>query len=330
MHAPLFMEEGLFLDQGVDQQLSGATLSPPPPSTSTPLQNSMMEELKASGLEDIARDSGLVNDQGDLMEPMVVQERWKKREEAEWSDNYQEESSASYTSPVKRGRAKARASQSSGKRGKARRSKVGAEPPDSKVAARGLRHFSLAVCNKVREKGVTSYSEVADELVLELDDDGSKHDEKNLRRRVYDALNVLSAMDIIRKVKKEIHWVGLPTSSSTEMRHLEDEIGSRDDRIAKKTRHLSELEAQVQLYTALIERNAKADAPNDSEKLTLPFIIISADNRSKIDLRVSSDRSEYVFDFTHPFVVKDDPEILMAILNQDEPAAPNDENNMNE
>ncbi len=38
------------------------------------------------------------------------------------------------------------------------------------------------------------------------------YDEKNIRRRVYDALNVLMAMDIISKDKKEIRWQGLPST----------------------------------------------------------------------------------------------------------------------
>lgn len=33
---------------------------------------------------------------------------------------------------------------------------------------KGLRHFSMKVCEKVRTKGFTSYNEVADELVLEF------------------------------------------------------------------------------------------------------------------------------------------------------------------
>lgn len=33
---------------------------------------------------------------------------------------------------------------------------------------KGLRHFSMKVCEKVRKKGVTSYNEVADELVAEF------------------------------------------------------------------------------------------------------------------------------------------------------------------
>lgn len=33
---------------------------------------------------------------------------------------------------------------------------------------KGLRHFSMKVCEKVRKKGTTSYNEVADELVGEF------------------------------------------------------------------------------------------------------------------------------------------------------------------
>jgi len=61
-----------------------------------------------------------------------------------------------------------------------------------------------------------TYNKVADELVAELTNpitaEKEKHsyDEKNIRRRVYDALNVLMAMGIISKEKKRIEWIGLP------------------------------------------------------------------------------------------------------------------------
>jgi hypothetical protein len=60
--------------------------------------------------------------------------------------------------------------------------------------------------------------------------------------------------------------------------------------------------------------------PND-EKLALPFIIVNADHSSKIDLRVSADRTEYVFDFTNPFEIRDDPDILLHVL-EPPPMAP--------
>jgi hypothetical protein len=47
------------------------------------------------------------------------------------------------------------------------------------------------------------------------------YEQKNIRRRVYDALNVLMAMNIISKEKKEIKWIGLPTNSAQECQNLE-------------------------------------------------------------------------------------------------------------
>lgn len=98
----------------------------------------------------------------------------------------------------------------------------------------------MKVCEKVKEKGTTTYNEVADELVEEVivfaehqlcsmvvhccvsvvyqeakgQADPANCDQKNIRRRVYDALNVLMAMNIISKDKKEIRWIGLPTNSA--------------------------------------------------------------------------------------------------------------------
>jgi hypothetical protein len=48
-----------------------------------------------------------------------------------------------------------------------------------------------------------------------------QYDEKNIRRRVYDALNVLMAMEIISKDKKEIQWKGLPRTSVNDIEELQ-------------------------------------------------------------------------------------------------------------
>lgn len=108
---------------------------------------------------------------------------------------------------------------------KFKRENTGSQTPvqqSSKTAAtpagadkKGLRSFSGQVCQKVRDKKTTTYNEVADELVKdfamsELNEE-LKYDEKNIRRRVYDALNVLMALDIISKDKKSISWRGFPS-----------------------------------------------------------------------------------------------------------------------
>ncbi|XP_010076121.1 PREDICTED: transcription factor Dp-1, partial [Pterocles gutturalis] len=114
---------------------------------------------------------------------------------------------------------------------------------------KGLRHFSMKVCEKVQRKGTTSYNEVADELVAEFSttdnhispNESQAYDQKNIRRRVYDALNVLMAMNIISKEKKEIKWIGLPTNSAQECQNLEVEKQRRLERIKQKQSQLQEL-----------------------------------------------------------------------------------------
>jgi len=72
-----------------------------------------------------------------------------------------------------------------------------------------------------------------------------QYDQKNIRRRVYDALNVLMAMNIISKEKKEIRWLGLPTNSLQECNNLEKDKQRRIERIKLKTQQLHDLILQV-------------------------------------------------------------------------------------
>eukprot|EP00053_Salpingoeca_punica_P009351 m.83737 g.83737 ORF g.83737 m.83737 type:complete len:332 (-) comp14989_c0_seq1:592-1587(-) len=187
---------------------------------------------------------------------------------------------------------------------------------------KGLRHFSMKVCQKVKEKGITSYNEVADELVQEqqmademqpdLDDD-QPHGPKNIRRRVYDALNVLMAMNIISKEKKEIRWIGLPSSSIQELSALEEAKAKRMESIAKKKAHLQELILQQIAFKNLVKRNArltsegKADPANS---IHLPFIIVNTNKQTVIDCQMAENKSEYFFDFNMPFEIHDDIEVL--------------------
>ena len=90
--------------------------------------------------------------------------------------------------------------------------------------SKGLRHFSTRVCKKVEEKQKTSFNEVADEIVHDFvksqESGGKPHNEKNIRRRVYDALNVLMAMGVITKKRKAIVWKGLPSNAQHDMELL--------------------------------------------------------------------------------------------------------------
>ncbi|XP_075748048.1 transcription factor Dp isoform X2 [Rhipicephalus microplus] len=190
--------------------------------------------------------------------------------------------------------------------------------------SKGLRHFSMKVCEKVQRKGTTSYNEVADELVAEFaapeaaglrgGTADQAYDQKNIRRRVYDALNVLMAMNIISKEKKEIRWLGLPTNSAQECQRLEQEKQRRLEVIAAKRQQLYDVLLQQIAYKNLVERNKVVErnrqTPAPASTIPLPFIIINTNKQTVIDCSISNDKSEYLFHFDDTFEIHDDIEVL--------------------
>ncbi|KAK2719833.1 transcription factor Dp-1-like [Artemia franciscana] len=186
---------------------------------------------------------------------------------------------------------------------------------------KGLRYFSMVVCEKVQKKGSTSYNEVADELVNEFLEQAKaegqihdQYDQKNIRRRVYDALNVLMAMNIIAKEKKEIRWLGLPANAANECAVLEERKKKLVERIRTKTQQLQDLIIQQIAYKQLVKRNKEREAvggpPLPQAVIHLPFIIVSTNRKTVIDCSISNDKTEYLFNFDDAFEIHDDIEVM--------------------
>jgi len=208
----------------------------------------------------------------------------------------------------------------------------------------------MKVCKKVEEKGKTTYNEVADELVAEfiaqsrLESGGANTpDEKNIRRRVYDALNVLMAMDIIgRNKKKEINWNGLPSNAHHDLEMLQREKQHRAAEVQRKREFLNELLVQQVCFRNLVSHNKnyeksvttiQADAPaaeaaaavsesmareastslGQEQKIPLPFIVVNTSNHAQVNCDMSTDRTEVFFNFSKPFEINDDLEILKRL-----------------
>lgn len=195
---------------------------------------------------------------------------------------------------------------------KKKKQKCGSKEDDSgsnSRATKGLRHFSKLVSDKVAERGVTTYNEVADELATEIrasnkGKDGCYYDQKNIRRRVYDALNVLMAMDIIAKNKKEIRWLGMPPSlvqpkqqpSSSRVQELELQIQQEEQRQAQLTASLQQMENAVRdklerylQIRNLIWKNEQDHHDNHQEKLFLPLHAIACDASPHHQVNLSAD-----------------------------------------
>jgi len=187
-----------------------------------------------------------------------------------------------------------------------------------RVQRGGLRTCAKEVCEKVREKGRTTYTEVANEIVNETvamgGGGGGEFDEKNIRRRVYDALNVLMALNIVHKEKNKertISWVGLPTSNQTQDKsHFHSEKSSLQRRIRQKETVLRDLLLQHVAFKRLVQRNRTEPSNREQSCVSLPFICMTTSNDTEVDCSISRDRSEYQLKFSSEFELHDDIEVL--------------------
>lgn len=188
-------------------------------------------------------------------------------------------------------------------------------------ANKGLRHFSKRVCDKVKTKMVTTYKEVADELVAECVGNNESptflYDQKNIRRRVYDALNVLMALDIIAKNKKDITWKGLPTGSIQNSVYLVQEKENRLNSVKRKLLALQEIIMQEVAIKRLVKRNQDMETefgpPPNNTFVNLPFMAVSSNEDTAVEIEISDDQKQYGLSFNDKFSVVDDTELLKSM-----------------
>ena len=147
----------------------------------------------------------------------------------------------------------------------------------------------------VEQRVTTTYQEVADDLVREhtsYEDGGNVSsemaspvsDHKNIRRRAYDALNVLMAMGVIRRNtnKKQVTWQGLPSGPGdnaaggseksqrqidiADIERLRREKERHAAEIAQKRAYLQQLLQQRVCYHNLVRHNEEQGRNHDMEK----------------------------------------------------------------
>uniref|UniRef100_A0A7S1DGZ7 E2F/DP family winged-helix DNA-binding domain-containing protein n=1 Tax=Hemiselmis andersenii TaxID=464988 RepID=A0A7S1DGZ7_HEMAN len=181
---------------------------------------------------------------------------------------------------------------------------------------------------------VTTYNEVADELVKEFKNDDPTGDEKNIRRRAYDALNVLTAMDIISKDKKDIQWKGFPSLSGdgkgqrsgfssggeNEKERLKHEIREKQKEVQQKEGQLEDLTVQFLSLLQLLKRNERTSTETSNpHRIYLPFVLVSTDSDNTIECDISDDKQRAKFNFRRPFELHDDRETLnmMSMFRSD-------------
>jgi len=238
---------------------------------------------------------------------------------------------------------------------------------------RGLKILSVKVRELVERKGQTTYKDVANELIRQLrenkkhrddlagleetydcDEDLSEESpekrssaskepvqvlqkwEKNVRRRVYDALNVLYAAGVLRKEGKhvscdpsileltrqaadpeEVPLSDKKASNSDTKSHIEylnQEIQQLQKLNERKRATLSENLKNFICYKHLIERNEKFQT-TDSTLVRLPFVLLATKDspENEIDLTYGPQCQTLSIAMKKPFTCIGDVDTLIKL-----------------
>lgn len=163
---------------------------------------------------------------------------------------------------------------------------------DTKQNKKKLVFLSCRVYEKAREHRLTNGTNIAREILEESRKLRMNFDFKNVQRRVYDALNVLTALDMIKKDRNKIEFIrdinevfgestkkktlitqqNFNTEKQTEISHKIKQLRERKESLAqsvkRKRQYFDELIFQVALLKKLVRRNWKIE--DDETTLNTP------------------------------------------------------------
>ena len=129
----------------------------------------------------------------------------------------------------------------------------------------------------------------------EDDEDNQIRDEKNVRRRVYDALNVLIAAGVLSKCGKNVIYQNMPADfQNTRKKPVESKESKQiRERIAAKRARAKELSDKKQAMENLMKRNmekVKSGKHECQDLLKLPFVLVQTKDSTNINIQITKKR----------------------------------------
>jgi transcription factor Dp-1 len=180
--------------------------------------------------------------------------------------------------------------------------------------AKGLKYLTSLVKQLVSDHQPTSYKEVAVRLMQDLvQSRGSERvrEEKNVRRRVYDAINVLIAAGVLDKDGKNVIWKEKWDAAEVEERR--NEVEEAQYIVKAKRAELSEILSKYVAIQHLVHRNKKS--LSTSHKVPFPFLMVGTSDSSdnSVSIQANHNSSSIHLKMARHFSMFGDMDVLMKL-----------------
>ena len=161
-----------------------------------------------------------------------------------------------------------------------------------------LKNLSKIVVDKIKGARVSTPREIANSIINNLSSRSeSQTFAKSLNRRIYDVINVLTALGFVEKDEKSIKWIDNP-SLIQKNQDNDPLVAKTENRVLEKEEKLRYKVRLLLLYKCLIESN-KTQTTNKGTHIPIPLMIICFktpnytinffENNHTIDIRSTSE-----------------------------------------
>ena len=212
---------------------------------------------------------------------------------------------------------------------------------NSRNTAFGLKEISKRVMEIIKHNGQTTYREISDQIVNEINEKSIK-DEKNIRRRIYDSLNVMKSMKLFKKDKKDktIKWNydkeydplnemdereeddnqnQLDNVGRNEYRNNSNQINDLKKENKVKKEKINLLTQELRGLKNVLERN-KRENENiaENKKIYFPFLIIEfpTNKDPKVNVALNESKTSAHIGFDEADALYGDLDCVSKIGNQ--------------
>ena len=211
--------------------------------------------------------------------------------------------------------------------------KFNSHSQNSRNTAFGLKEISKRVMEIIKQSGQTTYKAISDQIVNEINEKSVK-DEKNIRRRIYDSLNVMKSMKLFHRDKnsKNIMWNYDQEYDPLNEIENKNEGSEKNNEFKEDSKNIIELKKSIKekkekcalLNKELIglknvlERNHKEDANvPENNKLYFPFIVIEFQNNKepKINIALNENQTKAHLGFDEADAMYGDLDMVSKIGN---------------
>lgn len=179
---------------------------------------------------------------------------------------------------------------------------------------RGLKHLTQLVKQIICKHQPTSFKNVAFKLIEELiitEGPDRVKEEKNVRRRVYDAINVLIASDVLERNGRNVSWKEKWDNSEVDFK--KNDLEKKRSLIEDKKKGMKIVLNKFLAIRALISRNKRGLSGKPA--INFPFIIVSTLDAPKntMSIKVNADSTFLQLKLAKPINLFGDMDVLLSL-----------------